>query len=238
NPPKSAPNLNLPPQKCYNCGQTGHKSTNCGFQQQQQQQQQQYRTQGTAPPTQNRNWGPSNQNYGNSQPNQSNMRNSGQSGNTGYGRVGNNNQGYNNARNNGNNNYQQNYSNPPRPGQQNRTANFGNRQPQNTQGVRVLQINPDSLNVGGEDDDTLDPNPEEVDLSGQDSYLPKNNSEEEDFYEQYEQKYNNGQMGYPNDGFAQNGASNSVQTNEPEENVKIFSQIAMQLTPENSTNQL
>ncbi|MCP4475916.1 MAG: hypothetical protein GY821_15395, partial [Gammaproteobacteria bacterium] len=38
NPPKSAPNLNLQLQKCYNCGQTGHKSTNCGFQQQQQQQ--------------------------------------------------------------------------------------------------------------------------------------------------------------------------------------------------------
>ncbi|MCP4489512.1 MAG: hypothetical protein GY820_19685, partial [Gammaproteobacteria bacterium] len=193
---------------------------------------------GTAPPAQNRNWGPSNQNYGNSQPNQSNMRNSGQSGNAGYGRVGNNNQGYNNARNNGSNNYQQNYSNPPRPGQQNRTANFGNRQPQNTQGVRVLQVNPDSLNVGGEDDDTLDPNPEEVDLSGQDSYLPKNNSEEEDFYEQYEQKYNNGQMVYPNDGFAQNGANNSVLTNEPMENVKIFSQIAMPPIQENSTNRM
>ncbi|MCP4474685.1 MAG: hypothetical protein GY821_09015, partial [Gammaproteobacteria bacterium] len=101
NLPKSMPNLNLPPQKCYNCGQTGHKSTNCGFRQQQQQQ---YRMQGTAPPAQNQNWGPSNQNYGNSQPNQSNMRNSGQNGNTGYGRGGNNNQGYNNnTRNSGNN---------------------------------------------------------------------------------------------------------------------------------------
>ncbi|MCP4475544.1 MAG: hypothetical protein GY821_13465, partial [Gammaproteobacteria bacterium] len=145
NPPKSAPNLNLPPQKCYNCGQAGHKSTNCGFQQQQQQQQQQYRTQGTAPPAQNQNWGPSNQNYGNSQPNQSNMRSSGQSGNAGNGRGGNNNQGYNNnARNSGyNNNYQQNYSNPPRgqsnysPNQQNRPANFGNRQPQYQQGPQT-----------------------------------------------------------------------------------------------------
>ncbi|MCP4485784.1 MAG: hypothetical protein GY820_00405, partial [Gammaproteobacteria bacterium] len=156
NPPKSAPNLNLQPQKCYNCGQIGHKSTNCGFQQQQQQQQQQYRTQGTAPPTQNRNWGPSNQNYGNSQPNQSNMRSSGQSGNAGYGRGGNNQQGYNNnTRNTGhNNNYQQTYSNPPRG--QNRPANFGNRQPQYQQGpqtgygVRALQINSDGWNEGCE----------------------------------------------------------------------------------------
>ncbi|MCP4475009.1 MAG: hypothetical protein GY821_10695, partial [Gammaproteobacteria bacterium] len=70
------------------------------------------------------------------------------------------------------------------------------------------------------------------------SYLPKNNSEEEDFCEQYEQQYNNGQMVYPDDGFAQNRANNSVQTNEPGENVKIFSQIATQSTPENSTNQL
>ncbi|MCP4494508.1 MAG: hypothetical protein GY820_45500, partial [Gammaproteobacteria bacterium] len=67
---------------------------------------------------------------------------------------------------------------------------------------------------------------------------PKNNSEEEDFYEQYEQKYNNGQMVYLNDGFAQNGADNLVQTNEPGENVKIFSQIATQPTQENSTKQM
>ncbi|MCP4495022.1 MAG: hypothetical protein GY820_48125, partial [Gammaproteobacteria bacterium] len=48
----------------------------------------------------------------------------------------------------------------------------------------------------------------------------------------------NGQMVYPNDGFAQNGANNSVQTNEPGENVKIFSQIATQPVQENSTNQM
>ncbi|MCP4492400.1 MAG: hypothetical protein GY820_34590, partial [Gammaproteobacteria bacterium] len=83
NPPKSAPNLNLVPQKCYNCGQTGHKSINCGFRQQQQQQQQQGRNQGPPPYAQNQNWGPSNQNQSNSQ--QGSARGSGQSSNAGYG---------------------------------------------------------------------------------------------------------------------------------------------------------
>ncbi|MCP4475587.1 MAG: hypothetical protein GY821_13685, partial [Gammaproteobacteria bacterium] len=93
NPPKSAPNLNLLPQKCYNCGQTGHKSINCGFrqQQQQQQQQQQARNQGPPPYAQNQNWGPSNQNQNNSQ--QGSVRGSGQNSNAGYGRGGYNNQG-------------------------------------------------------------------------------------------------------------------------------------------------
>ncbi|MCP4473760.1 MAG: hypothetical protein GY821_04185, partial [Gammaproteobacteria bacterium] len=209
NPPKSAPNLNLPLQKCYNCGQTGHKSTNCGVrQQQQQQQQQQYRTQGTAPTAQNQNWGPSNQNYGNSQSNQSNMRNSGQSGNTGYGRGGNNNQGYNNnTRNSGhNNNYQQTYSNPPRgqsnysSNQQNRPANFGNRQPQYQQGpqtgygVRALQINSDGWNEGCENGGNFDnPEREFFENGEQCQYMP-NCQEQENFFSS---EYSNNQDGRP-----------------------------------------
>ncbi|MCP4492477.1 MAG: hypothetical protein GY820_34995, partial [Gammaproteobacteria bacterium] len=244
NPPKSAPNLKLPLQKCYNCGQTGHKSTNCGVRQQQQQQQQQYRTQGTAPPAQNQNWGPSNQNYGNSQPNQSNMRNSGQSGSTGYGRGGNNSQGYNNnTRNSGNNNYQPNYSNPQRgqsnypPNQQNRSANYGNRQPPNSYGVRAVHID-HTCERENEENGENGVEGEMGDLCGPDSYLPKNNSELENCNEQYEQNCSEDQMVYPNDGFAQNEAEHSVQTNEPEENVPIFSQIATQQIQENSTNQM
>ncbi|MCP4490423.1 MAG: hypothetical protein GY820_24350, partial [Gammaproteobacteria bacterium] len=226
-------------------GQTGHKSTNCGFRQQQQQQQQQYRTQGTAPPAQNQNWGPSNQNYGNSQQNQSNMRNSGQSGNTAYGRRGNNNQGYNNnARHSGNNNnYQQNYSNPQRgqsnylPNQQNRSANYGNRQPPNSYGVRAVHID-HTYGRDNEDNGENEVEGEVVDIGGPDPYLPMNNSESENYNEQFEQNYSDDQMVYPNDGFAQNEADNSVQTNEPVENVKIFSQIATQPVQENSTNQM
>ncbi|MCP4493933.1 MAG: hypothetical protein GY820_42530, partial [Gammaproteobacteria bacterium] len=111
---KNAPNLSVAPPKCFHCGSTSHKPFSCGFRQQQQQQQQ-FRNPGPPQPVQNQNWGPSNQNYGNSQSNQSNYAwGSGQSGNAGYGHGGYNNMGYNNTRNTGysNNSYaQQGYGN-------------------------------------------------------------------------------------------------------------------------------
>ncbi|MCP4491752.1 MAG: hypothetical protein GY820_31265, partial [Gammaproteobacteria bacterium] len=199
------------------------------------QQQQQQRNQGPPPYAQNQNWGPSNQNQNNSQ--QGSARGSGQSSNAGYGRGGKNQQGYNNtSRNSGyNTTNQQGYSNPQRgqsnysTQQNNRPSNMGNRQPQYQQGpqtgygVRTLQINPDGLNVGGVDDDTLDPNPEEIDLSGQDQYAPTGSQDEH----YIESKYNGGHMIYPDDGppeQAQNYVENLPVQNQNERNVQIFSQ--------------
>ncbi|MCP4476238.1 MAG: hypothetical protein GY821_17100, partial [Gammaproteobacteria bacterium] len=167
------PNLSVAQPKCFHCGSTTHKSFNCGLRQQQQQ----FRNPGPPQPIQNQNWGPSNHNYANLQPNQSNFaRGSGQSGNAGYSHGGYNNTGYNNTRNAGysNNNYsQQGYGNQqrgqsnfsPRDQQTNRPSNMGNRQPQYQQGpqtsygVRTLQINSDGWNEGCADDENFD-NPE------------------------------------------------------------------------------
>ncbi|MCP4474694.1 MAG: hypothetical protein GY821_09060, partial [Gammaproteobacteria bacterium] len=51
-------------------------------------------------------------------------------------------------------------------------------------------------------------------------------------------EYDNDQYNSPGEQHFQNGANNSVLTNEPVENVKIFSQIATQSTQDNSTKQL
>ncbi|MCP4475852.1 MAG: hypothetical protein GY821_15065, partial [Gammaproteobacteria bacterium] len=193
------PNLNLPPQKCYNCGQSGHKLTNCGFRQQQQQQQQ-FRMQGTSPPTQNQNWGPSNQNYGNSQPSQSNLRGSGQNSNAGYSHGGYNNQGYNNTgRNSGyNNTNQQSYSNPQRgqsnypSQQQNRPSNFGNRQSPGTYGVHAVHINSNyGCESDGNDENFNNFDGEYIENDGQSQYMP-NCGDQENFYSS---EYNNNQDG-------------------------------------------
>ncbi|MCP4490117.1 MAG: hypothetical protein GY820_22790, partial [Gammaproteobacteria bacterium] len=72
---KSTPNSNPQPQKCYQCGNFGHKATNCGFQHQQQQQN---RSQGPPPYAQNQNWRPPSQNQGYSQSNGNNSSNFGQ----------------------------------------------------------------------------------------------------------------------------------------------------------------
>ncbi|MCP4494287.1 MAG: hypothetical protein GY820_44340, partial [Gammaproteobacteria bacterium] len=136
-----------------------------------------------------------------------------------------------------NNNVQQGYgnqqrgqSNFPQRGQQtNRPSNMGNRQPQYQQGpqtgygVRTLQINPVGLNVGGVDDDTLDPNPKEIEVGGQEQYMPMG-SEDEHYIEP---KYNGGYMIYPNDGPSeqlQNQPESLPVQNQNEGNVQIYSQ--------------
>ncbi|MCP4473443.1 MAG: hypothetical protein GY821_02510, partial [Gammaproteobacteria bacterium] len=72
---KSTPNSNPQPQKCYHCGNFGHKSINCGFHHQQQQQN---RSQGPPPYAQNQNWRPPSQNQNYNQSNGSNSSNFGQ----------------------------------------------------------------------------------------------------------------------------------------------------------------